>query len=316
MNYNNNLCLARLKSNYNKQCSRKSKPNCIFCGTHLKMINNGKILKTIDIDYKLLSIYKYNKKEILLIQKTIRGFLIRNNNYLRGPALFKRHLSNNKSDFLNFEKITKIPYYYFFSFKDLDNFIYSFNIKSINYLINNKNKNPYNRNILDNNIKTNILKLLKSNKKLDLKINFINYKNPYLIMKQNCIKIFQRMDELKLYTQPDWFLQLNLKQLKKLYLEIKDLWEYRSQLNNLMRLTYVKTGKIFNLKIYNVNAISNKLELQNLLLKEFNRMIHQGITDTHCITSCYWILTCLTMVSHSAAMGYPHLVQSHAFIHS
>ena len=64
MNYNNNLCLARLKSNYNKQCSRKSKPNCIFCGTHLKMINNGKILKTIDIDYKLLSIYKYNKKEI------------------------------------------------------------------------------------------------------------------------------------------------------------------------------------------------------------------------------------------------------------
>ena len=35
-------------------------------------------------------------------------------------------LSNNVDDFLTTENINEIDYYYFFSFKDKDNFIYSF----------------------------------------------------------------------------------------------------------------------------------------------------------------------------------------------
>ena len=131
MNYNSNLCLARLKSNNNKQCSRKSKKGCIYCGIHLKVINSGKIVKRIDINYNLINFYKPFLNEIILIQKIIRAFIIRNINYMKGPGLFKRYLSNNKTDFLTFEKIIVIPYSNYFSFRDSDGFIYSFNILTL-----------------------------------------------------------------------------------------------------------------------------------------------------------------------------------------
>ena len=41
LNYNKNKCLARLKSNLNKQCSKTKKYPSDFCGTHLKGIPHG-----------------------------------------------------------------------------------------------------------------------------------------------------------------------------------------------------------------------------------------------------------------------------------
>ena len=121
------------------------------------------------------------------------------------------------------------------------------------------------------------------------------------------------MDELELYTQPRWFLELPLFRLRTLYAETEDIWNYRAMLTPQMKLNYTKNGKAFPWSISQINKITNKLALQNILLDEFHKFAFEGKTKEDCITSCYWILTGLTIVSPDAASGCPELVQSVAF---
>ena len=129
-------------------------------------------------------------------------------------------------------------------------------------------------------------------------------------MKNKCVKIFQRMDELELYTQPRWFLDLNIFNLKNLYMEIEDIWNYRAMLNNQMKLNYTTTGKAFLYSVQQLNRLDDKLKIQNIILNEFEKFAFEGKTKDDCITSCYWILTGLTIVSLDAASGCPELVLS------
>ena len=233
-------------------------------------------------------------------------------NNLRGPGLFKRYLINNDTDFLTFEECINIPNSEFFSYKDIDNFIYGFNIKSIKYLIENNQKNPYNRNNFTIDCIENLNKLIEKDEKIgkDLSIKFNLHETPYNKMKNKCVKIFQRMDELELYTQPRWFLDLNIFNLKNLYMEIEDIWNYRAMLNNQMKLNYTTTGKAFLYSVQQLNRLDDKLKIQNIILNEFEKFAFEGKTKDDCITSCYWILTGLTIVSLDAASGCPELVLS------
>jgi hypothetical protein len=77
------------------------------------------------------------------IQKNWNNYFIRLFNKLQGPAYIKRNLCNNVEDFLTTEETKDIEYYYFFSYKDVDGFIYGFNLLSIHNLIIKKDtKNP------------------------------------------------------------------------------------------------------------------------------------------------------------------------------
>ena len=263
--------------------------------------------------------YKLHTNKILKIQKLYRGYKLRLLNSYKGPALFNRKSVNNECDFFTFETINEIHYDNFFSFKDQDGFIYAFNIKSINELLKNDDKNPYTRNTFHSDIKINLEKIKKNIQKnieinIEIKSNVSN--DPYIKMKRKCVYIFQKMDELELYTQVKWFLDLNLIRLKKLYTEIEDIWNYRAMLTYNMKTQYIDTskGKIFSKHISHINKINNKLILQNILLDYFERFAFEGSNKENCITSCYWILTGLTMVSQGAAEGYPHLVQSSSIV--
>ena len=79
----------------------------------------------------------------------------------------------NDNDFLTFQKISDIPFYQLYTYKDKDNFIYGFDICSIyNMLKNNEyTKNPYNRNELPTNTLRNIKKIIRLTKKLGYPLN-------------------------------------------------------------------------------------------------------------------------------------------------
>ena len=80
-----------------------------------------------------------------------------------------------------------------------------------------------------------------------------------------------------------------------------------------MQLIYTKSGSAFKYSVSAINKLSSKLKLQDILLEEFKKFAYEGKTKEDCITSCYWILSGLTLVSQGAAEGYPHLVQSVSF---
>lgn len=254
----------------------------------------------------------YNINIVIKLQSIIRRFNIINRNYYKGPALFKRNLINNECDFLTFNKCKDIEYSKFFSYKDIDGFIYAFNIDSIKYLVDHNQENPYNRNSFTNECIENIKKCTCT---YDYKNSISKYLQPslndYDKMKQLCVNVFQRMDELELYTQPRWFLDLSIQKLKILYIQIEDIWNYRASLTPLMKCKYTNNGKAFTYSTFHIKKIDNKLKLQNILLKEFKKFAFEGHTQDDCITSCYWILIGLTTVSKDAADGCPELVQSH-----
>lgn len=259
------------------------------------------------------NIYIENIDKIIKIQKLFKRYLLKRNIILRGPGFINRKLLNNETDFLTFEKCKDIPESEFFSYRDIDGFIYGFNIKSINYLKDTNPKNPYTRRELSRECVDNLNKLMRYNNN-NLKIDRYKPIDNYTKMKHRCVKIFQRMDELELYVQPRWFLDLNIINLKNLYAFVEDIWNYRAMLTNENKLNYTKNGKAFLHNIFVINNIVEKIYLQNLLLDEFEKFAFQGKTNEDCITSCYWILTGLTMVSDDAAEGCPELVQSHYIV--
>lgn len=95
------------------------------------------------------------------IQKTFRGWLVRQSFKLRGLAYKKRSLCVNDSDFITLEPLSEIPYELFYSYKDGKDFTYGFNLTSLMQLIRNKTplKNPYNREQIPDNAIRDIVSL-------------------------------------------------------------------------------------------------------------------------------------------------------------
>ena len=95
------------------------------------------------------------------IQRVFRGWLVRYSFKLRGEAFFDKKLCTNDTDFATLEPLDEIPFELFFSYKDDKNYIYGFNISSLVQVLKTKRKilNPYNRELINNEILRNIVSL-------------------------------------------------------------------------------------------------------------------------------------------------------------
>ena len=98
------------------------------------------------------------------IQKIFRGFILRKSFKLRGDAFKEKSLCVNNTDFYTLEPLDEIDFELFFSYKDSQNFHYGFNITSLIKLMKNKTSqllNPYNREIISQNVISDISSLYK-----------------------------------------------------------------------------------------------------------------------------------------------------------
>jgi hypothetical protein len=107
----------------------------------------------------------FNKvSKSIKIQKIFRGFILRKSFILRGEAFKEKSLCVNSTDFYTLEPLHEIDFELFFSYKDSQNFHYGFNITSLIKLMKNKSVqllNPYNREIIPQNVISNIGSLYK-----------------------------------------------------------------------------------------------------------------------------------------------------------
>ena len=169
--------------------------------------------------YAINMLYICNK--IQKIQACWRNHFIKNFNKTLGPSFKNKKLSNNIDDFYTAEDLDEIDYYYYFSFKDGDNFVYTFNIVSINSLLEKRqSENPYNRNKFSNQIINLIKKRMRYNKILGKTSIFDDYKQPELSFENKIENVFTQIDELGNYSNSSWFLDLNLIQTKRFLYEL------------------------------------------------------------------------------------------------
>jgi hypothetical protein len=293
--------------------------------------NNGQ-LKTFAKIYKLkisgnkmqlinrIFTFLYLSSFILKIQKCFRGRLQRKYNLLHGPAYMNRLLCNNKCDFVTLEPLEEINFHQFISYKDVDNFIYGFDITSLYHVIfkNNKDvKNPYNRINIPEYVLKNIKKLIKLSVILKTPINLeiedetVNM-SIEKTMEMNCLTLFQKIDSLGNYSDPQWFHSLNRNKLIKFVRELSDIWNYRAQLSiEVKRNISPPNGDAFReINMITINSEPNIVIVKKIILDFLNKFISNGIDTDSKSLAAYYILGALTLVNENAASSLPWLFQS------
>lgn len=266
---------------------------------------------------KVNSSYEYTKDDvnhIIKIQSHIRRKIVNISIRDRGIAVFCRHLITNNTDFAEFSDIKnskEISNNDFISYIDDKKRHWGFHIASFKELLKITNTNPYSTNKIPEDVISKFKKLLeKIEKTKSIEIHKEKITDPKIIIQQKCIKVFQIIDSLGQYTQCKWFLDLNIAQLKELYKQVEDIWNYRAELKNEDKLKYVKDGKLFVKKINEINAIKSKNQLIHLLLDDFYKLVTEGETKSDCQTGALWILSALTIVSFDARASMSWLFQS------
>ena len=247
-----------------------------------KTIRNYKVDKTkkkqyffdeLKIHYQGLKNYSHNDiDKIKLIQRIYKENKREKLNKLRGEGYKNKDISNNDTDFFTYETRDEIDDKYYFSYKDDKGFIWFFDIRSFNKLNELNQPNPYTMNkipdeiIEKSKILTNLLNLGKKDEVVDKALLQTSRKQ---IIKQKCIDLFCDIETSTMYCHPEWFLLLNIPNLKKLYRNLEDLWNYRLQLTNDVKSRICPpNGLAFTFRVSDVNRISDGWELRNLILNE------------------------------------------------
>jgi hypothetical protein len=189
--------------------------------------------------------YLYLSHIVVNVQKIIRGFLQRKYNKIHGPAYTNRTLCTNTFDFLSMDELTNIPNEQFFSFKDDDGFIYGFDILSLHNLIykcNGAVKNPFNTKPLSSTVIENFRSLLRISRVLKIHIlteisDVTKEVSDKKSVELRALTLFQNIDGLGNYSNAQWFLTLNRRQLIKFVINLEDIWQYRANLSNEVKKT-------------------------------------------------------------------------------
>ena len=262
----------------------------------------------------LEDLYKYLKlgHHASSIQNAWRRRLLREFNKSQGPAMFKRDKCNNMDDFLTTEKMSEIDYGFFISFED-DSFVYGFNVISVYNLLKKKNAyNPYTRNPFP----ATFVSMIHRRMKLNYLFHYTDhpiYHEIQLPSYDNALTcLFQKMDSLGNYTQIEWFIGLDLRQLKRFLLELHDIWDYRAQLSPTTKVRICPPlGKPFiHVPLNNVESGTDIGILRQYSCSVMDELLNKSELSEYQTLGCYYILSAITLVNPAAAEAMPWLYHS------
>jgi hypothetical protein len=262
----------------------------------------------------------YLSSKTIPLQKKYRGHLIKRYCKYAGPGCLKRDTCVNDTDFLSFDPIKKISFYQFFSYTDNNNHTHGFDVKSLKTWLSKKNKaqtNPYTRDIIPLVVINNINAFIRLNKILKFPLEIIVQQElpvqSHASYESRVVKVFQTIDDLGNYTNPDWFLCLNRFQKTRFIRELYDIWFYRLDLTNTTRRNICPRGNPFRRFALNIQldiiAVSEEI-LNKFILSVIEEFVYYGCTEQDKFLGASHVLTALTLVNMDAANALPWLYQS------
>jgi len=275
------------------------------------------------------------------IQSLVRGVFQRRLNRLRGPAFLNRASSNNEADLFTGDEVQDIPTAQFFSYRDEDEKIYSFDFLSLFNIVFEKKhgstifggrnllgeyrpvpnpKNPYNRSkipaVVGENMRT-IVRL--SNLLKTAPVEFSVQKEeltPAKSFSLRVLELFQGIDSLGNYSDPQWFLALTHPSVARFSRELSDIWHYRLHLSiAIKRLICPPLGDPFRGMSTLYENQSYQMTMQPDVLREFlvrvmEAMVFSSQDVEYRKLGAMYVLSALTLVSSPAASALPWLHQS------
>jgi hypothetical protein len=312
---------------------------------HYKLKISGNKSELSSRIYSFLYFFKY----ATIIQKHIRGKICRKYIAYYGPAYMDRSLCTNDTDFVTMEPLKDIPSHEFFSYKDLDGFIYGFHISSIyNILFDMKKtgrgggasnitntssslsnstryhteikdvRNPYNRRQVPSYVLDSIRSIIRISKMFGKKINLsIEDETTVPITSQQnvelrALSLFQTIDSLGHYSNSRWFLSLNKNRLIRMMRELIDIWNYRAQLSNEKKreICHPHGNPFMRLDVGYLYNTEELLPIQIHILETLELLVNSGIDNDNKYLGATYILGAITLVNQEAASAMPWLYES------
>lgn len=292
----------------------------------LKAISKSYRLKVTGNKGQLVSrIYDFlfSSNAIVKLQKKFRGYLCKKYINFHGPAFKNKSLCTNSIDFLSMENVIKIPNEQFYSFKDEDGFIYGFDLISFDNLINKSNgviKNPFNTKQINSKVIEEFRTLLRLSRLLKINIctdmlDVTTEVSETKSIELRTLKLFQNIDELGNYSNPQWFLNLNRTQLIKFIRELYDIWNYRAPLTNAVKCAISPPfGNPFINNYDVLSTIENIDDMRKVILNVLEKIVTIGIDNDNKSLGAFYVLGSLTLVNNDAAMALPWLYQAVYYI--
>jgi len=226
-------------------------------------------------------------------------------------------ISNNTTDFYSMEDIVTINKSSLFSSVDADMKMYAFDIRSLASLLEKKTEepinNPYTRQpISELNIKRAVSFIRWSRKKgLPTRWDPIQPNTPDQIFQLKVTDLFQKIDELNYYTDAHWFIKLGVNNLRRLYVELYDIWYHRAGLSNEQRgLIIPGPARPFRFSIREVITLKNIEVLRKINLDMIRMFVSAATDKSDRGLGAMYILTALTLVCRECAESYPWLYES------
>lgn len=288
----NNIQVTKLRNTIKKYelkniiCKKQSKRN-IYKDIILYLRNEVKYMNNLD--------------KIIKIQKKFRSY-----------DIFRRNNSINSVECYSFISIHDIPTNYYYCLIE-NNKKYSFDFRSIySIILTKKPKNPYTMNIISQNKIEEILCQAKD-RMLRFKQNW-SFKKEEMTedekIREYALETFHKIDMLGNYTDFNWILEMNILQLKRLYRETKDMFDFRINLSLEYKKKYVHNGIAFSKSINFVDNINSKNGVTRIILDEYNRFLDFSNNIEDKKTAILWLLSSLVELSYNARIALPHLDQN------
>ena len=278
--------------------------------------NKNELLNRLH-NYLKLSFY------IIKIQKVYRGHIQRIYNSLHGPAYQNRDICTNANDFITMDDLSSIPNNLFFSYKDVDNFVYGFDVISLYNLISKSNgevKNPYNRIKIPDEVLAKVKLFIRLSKILDSQVDTIIKTPSFEVTYQKGIElkildVFQYMDSLGNYSNPAWFLDLDRIKLIRYMRELIDIWDYRAQITQeTKRAIFPPNGDPFTgFSFVQLCHNHDIYFMRKKIIEVIEKIVTNGVDRDNKSLGCYYVLGALTIVNANAAIALPWLFQTFVY---
>ena len=221
------------------QCPSKAIKGLIFCGKHIK-----------SKDKRIWAEINNGNKKAIMIQKYVRGFLLRNYLKLLGEGVFNRTRCHNDDEMVTLDEKTKSYPLDYFSFEEAGK-LWWFDVRSLNHILRNnlRPENPYTRQKLTPETRKRLREVCRIRKRLGLFNLHDKPKETSLDEKlyKQWMHVSQIIEENGFFdTNPLFFMSMNKEQVNVfLNLIHKDLEAYASEhtTSNSRRKQYVQWNK-------------------------------------------------------------------------
>lgn len=225
-------------------------------------------------------------------------------------------ICNNQTDFYSMEDIANISKSSLFSFIDGDNMLYAYDVKSLYSLLESNTGealNPYNRQPFSSSVLNKAKAFISwcRKKRIDTKWTPIEPATPDQRLQLRVTDIFQKLDQLNYYTNPEWFLKMDIDDHRCFYVELHDIWYHRAGLAPEMRSTIIPPpAKPFRYAVRDIIAQKSMENLRKINLDLINMFVSAANDKNDRSLAAMYVVTALTLVNAHCADTYSWLHES------